>query len=222
MRGVSRLEAGISLGWERWVGDRGDSVSIERYGASAPYERCSTSSASTSRTWRSALRRCWRASLMRVAAAFDHRGVKLRDACAGAIERRAARPSTRRRLGRRERGLPRCGARPRYGVRRASPCAACSSAALAWAPPSRPRRFPASRAVCHETYPPHQAVEHDDMNVLCLGARSSSPSSRRARACLPGATSTEASGSSAAWPRFASSRRCGRRGRAGRLRPAAP
>jgi len=25
--------------------------------------------------------------------------------------------------------------------------------------------------VCHETYSAHQAVEHDDMNVLCLGAR---------------------------------------------------
>jgi len=30
------VEAGISLGWERWVGDRGDCVSIERFGASAP------------------------------------------------------------------------------------------------------------------------------------------------------------------------------------------
>ena len=26
-------------------------------------------------------------------------------------------------------------------------------------------------AVCHDTYTAHQAVEHDDMNVLCLGAR---------------------------------------------------
>jgi len=25
--------------------------------------------------------------------------------------------------------------------------------------------------VCHDTYSAHQAVEHDDMNVLCLGAR---------------------------------------------------
>jgi transketolase len=30
------VEAGISLGWERWVGDAGDCVSIERFGASAP------------------------------------------------------------------------------------------------------------------------------------------------------------------------------------------
>ena len=26
-------------------------------------------------------------------------------------------------------------------------------------------------AVCHDTYTAHQAVEHDGMNVLCLGAR---------------------------------------------------
>jgi len=26
-------------------------------------------------------------------------------------------------------------------------------------------------ALCHDTYTAHQAVEHDDMNVLCLGAR---------------------------------------------------
>ncbi len=25
--------------------------------------------------------------------------------------------------------------------------------------------------VCHDTYSAHQSVEHDDMNVLCLGAR---------------------------------------------------
>ncbi len=30
------VEAGVSLGWERWVGDEGDSISIERFGASAP------------------------------------------------------------------------------------------------------------------------------------------------------------------------------------------
>ena len=31
-------------------------------------------------------------------------------------------------------------------------------------------------AVCHDTYTAHQAVEHDDMNVLCLGARVVGPS----------------------------------------------
>jgi transketolase len=30
------VEAGISLGWKTWVGDAGDSVAIDRYGASAP------------------------------------------------------------------------------------------------------------------------------------------------------------------------------------------
>jgi len=30
------IEAGIKLGWKQWVGDEGDSISIEHYGASAP------------------------------------------------------------------------------------------------------------------------------------------------------------------------------------------
>ena len=38
-------------------------------------------------------------------------------------------------------------------------------------------KFPGIRAaVCHDTYTAHQAVEHDDMNVLCLGARVVGPS----------------------------------------------
>lgn len=33
-------------------------------------------------------------------------------------------------------------------------------------------KFPGIRAcICHDTYTAHQGVEHDDMNVLCLGAR---------------------------------------------------
>jgi ribose 5-phosphate isomerase B len=33
-------------------------------------------------------------------------------------------------------------------------------------------KFPGIRAaVCHDTYTAHQAVEHDDLNVLCIGAR---------------------------------------------------
>ena len=33
-------------------------------------------------------------------------------------------------------------------------------------------KFPGIRAaVCHDTYTAHQAVEHDDANVACLGAR---------------------------------------------------
>jgi transketolase len=30
------IEAGVALGWREWVGDRGDSISIEHFGASAP------------------------------------------------------------------------------------------------------------------------------------------------------------------------------------------
>ncbi len=32
------VEAGVSQGWERWVGDQGIVLSIERFGASAPYQ----------------------------------------------------------------------------------------------------------------------------------------------------------------------------------------
>jgi transketolase len=30
------IEPGVSLGWKQWVGDRGDSISLEHFGASAP------------------------------------------------------------------------------------------------------------------------------------------------------------------------------------------
>ena len=30
------VEAGVALGWSKWVGDEGDSISIEHFGASAP------------------------------------------------------------------------------------------------------------------------------------------------------------------------------------------
>jgi transketolase len=32
------IEAGVSLGWRRWVGDKGDSIAVDRFGASAPGE----------------------------------------------------------------------------------------------------------------------------------------------------------------------------------------
>lgn len=34
-------------------------------------------------------------------------------------------------------------------------------------------------AVCHDTYTAHQAVEHDDVNVLCLGSRVLGPALAR-------------------------------------------
>ena len=30
------VEAGVALGWKEWVGGLGDSVSLDRFGASAP------------------------------------------------------------------------------------------------------------------------------------------------------------------------------------------
>ena len=32
------IEAGVGMGWRRWVGDQGDIMSIEHFGASAPYK----------------------------------------------------------------------------------------------------------------------------------------------------------------------------------------
>jgi transketolase len=32
------IEAGVGFGWQRWVGERGDIMSIEHFGASAPYK----------------------------------------------------------------------------------------------------------------------------------------------------------------------------------------
>jgi ribose 5-phosphate isomerase B len=41
-------------------------------------------------------------------------------------------------------------------------------------------KFPGIRAgVCHDHYSAHQAVEHDDLNVLCLGARVIGPEPAR-------------------------------------------
>ena len=41
-------------------------------------------------------------------------------------------------------------------------------------------KFPGIRAaVCHDTYTARQAVEHDDFNVLCLGARVIGPALAR-------------------------------------------
>ena len=38
-------------------------------------------------------------------------------------------------------------------------------------------KFPGIRAsVCHDAYSARQAVEHDDLNVLCLGSRVNGPS----------------------------------------------
>lgn len=41
-------------------------------------------------------------------------------------------------------------------------------------------KFPGIRAsVCHDTYSARQAVEHDDMNLLCLGSRVIGPALAR-------------------------------------------
>jgi len=109
---------------------------------------------------------------MRVAVAFDHRGVKLRarvleelargghDAVDLGADSDAVRidyPDKAQEIGDAvlggdaERGILVCGS----GV--GASVAAC--------------KLPGIRAaVCHDVYSAHQGVEHDDMNVLCLGS----------------------------------------------------
>jgi ribose 5-phosphate isomerase B len=109
---------------------------------------------------------------MRVAAAFDHRGVKLREAVLETIAAgddpvdlgtdtdavridypdQALAVAMAIRRGEAERGVLVCGS----GV----------GASIAAS------KIPGIRAaICHDSYSAHQGVEHDDMNVLTLGAR---------------------------------------------------
>lgn len=109
---------------------------------------------------------------MRVAVAFDHRGVKLREDIAEAVhvaghdvvdlgvekpEPPVDYPDLARKLGEAvlageaDRGVLVCGS----GV-------GASVAA------NKLRGIRA--AICHDVYSAHQGVEHDDMNVLCLGS----------------------------------------------------
>ena len=109
---------------------------------------------------------------MNVAVAFDHRGVHLRDAILATLvvaghevvdlgtDTDAVRidyPDKARELGeavldgRAERGVLVCGS----GV--GASVAACKIAGI-------------RASVCHDVYSAHQGVEHDDMNVLCLGS----------------------------------------------------
>ena len=109
---------------------------------------------------------------MRIAAAFDHRGVKLRDRILETItslghevvdlgtdvpEPRIDYPDKAREVGdailsgAAERAVLVCGS----GV--GASVAASKIAGI-------------RAAVCHDVYSAHQGVEHDDMNVLCLGS----------------------------------------------------
>ncbi|MGH2936140.1 MAG: RpiB/LacA/LacB family sugar-phosphate isomerase [Gaiellaceae bacterium] len=113
---------------------------------------------------------------MRVAVAFDHRGVHLREAVLESLADhtvvdlgthtdavRLDYPDKAREIGeailagRAERGVLVCGS----GVGAA--VAASKIAGI-------------RAAICHDVYSAHQGVEHDNMNVLCLGSEVVGPS----------------------------------------------
>jgi transketolase len=33
------VEAGVTIGWEKWVGSRGRTIGVDKFGASAPYKK---------------------------------------------------------------------------------------------------------------------------------------------------------------------------------------
>jgi ribose 5-phosphate isomerase B len=115
---------------------------------------------------------------VKIAVAFDHRGVKLREAALAVLAelghdavdlgtdtdaQRIDYPDKARevgeaiRSGRAERAILVCGS----GV--GASVAACKIAGI-------------RAAICHDVYSAHQGVEHDDMNVLCLGSEVVGPS----------------------------------------------
>jgi ribose 5-phosphate isomerase B len=116
---------------------------------------------------------------LKVAVAFDHRGVHLRDVVLEALDGhdvvdfgtdtdavRIDYPDKAREVGEAiqrgeaERAILVCGS----GV--GASVAACKLTGI-------------RAAVCHDTYSAHQGVEHDDMNVLCLGSEVVGPSLAR-------------------------------------------
>ena len=113
---------------------------------------------------------------MKVAVAFDHRGVHLREAVLEALSEhhvidlgtdtdavRVDYPDKAREVGEAiqqgtaERAILVCGS----GVGAA--IAACKLTGI-------------RAAICHDGYSVHQGVEHDDMNVICLGSEVIGPS----------------------------------------------
>ena len=115
---------------------------------------------------------------MNVAVAFDHRGVRLRDKILETLREeghavvdlgtdtdavridypdKAADLGASLKDGQAERGVLVCGS----GV--GASVAACKIAGI-------------RAAICHDVYSAHQGVEHDDMNVLCLGSEVVGPS----------------------------------------------
>jgi ribose 5-phosphate isomerase B len=109
---------------------------------------------------------------MRVAVAFDHRGVRLRERL---LEELAALGHDVVDLGT-DRAEPRIDypdkarevAEAIRGGEAERAVLVCGSGVGASVAASK---VPGIRAaVCHDTYSAHQGVEHDDMNVLCLGS----------------------------------------------------
>ena len=131
---------GVTLGWERYASAM---IGIDHFGASAPYQRIFSEFGITAEAIAAALES---RAPMRIAAAFDHRGVKLRDAVLESIDGRGSHGRrSRHRHRRRAHRLSGQGARARDGDPSRRDRARRARLRLrASAPRSRPRRSPAS------------------------------------------------------------------------------
>ena len=140
------VEAGITLGWERWVGEAAPRSASTASARRRPATRCWEPRLHARERRDRAPAPCSSGSRMRVAVAFDHRGVKLRERGprgSSPPRPRGGRPRHRHR--RRADRLPGQGARGRRGdPRRRRRARASSSAAPASAPRSPPARSPGS------------------------------------------------------------------------------
>jgi ribose 5-phosphate isomerase B len=109
---------------------------------------------------------------MRVAVAFDHRGVKLRERILEVLAELGheivdlGTDQSERRIDYPDKALDVGEALRRGDAERAVLC--CGSGVGASVAASKLSGIRA--AVCHDVYSAHQGVEHDDMNVLCLGS----------------------------------------------------
>ena len=221
------VEVGVSLGWERWVGDEGAIIGLDHFGASAPagtiFEKFGFTADRVAEVARRVVRDGLRGriptldgghfgstrrsgaarpaspgraartratadrppaadrprrpypSAMRIAFAADHAGAAFKDEL---IRRLAAADLGHELIDLGGDGSDPTDDYPDFAQRLGEAILAgeadrgiliCGSGVGASVAANKMRGIRA--AVCHDTYSAHQGVEHDDMNVLTLGAR---------------------------------------------------
>ncbi len=168
------VEAGSTFGWDRWVGDEGHSVGIDHFGASAPasaiFEGFGLTPAAVAEPRPPVDRR---REAVRFACGFDHGGLPLKDTVLDALRADDHVPMD---LGAHE--LDPNDDYPDFALAVVRAIVAgdaergilvCGSGAGVAVAATKVEGIRA--AMAHDTYTAAQCVEHDNCNVLALGAR---------------------------------------------------